>query len=89
MHRDEEIQGAGTAGADGGKGETEGIALISQYNGHGIFIAMEELGYIIMGLSFLFLTPVFNRINRLERTIRWCFPAPFILLIFAVVLQRF
>ena len=63
------------------KGETDGIALISQYNGHGIFIAMEELGYIIMGLSFLFLTPVINSTNRLERTIRCCFPAPFILLI--------
>ncbi len=65
------------------KGETDGIALISQYNGHGIFIAMEELGYLIMSLSFLFLSPVFNRTSALERAIRWCLPAPFILMIAA------
>ena len=35
-------------------GETDGIALLTQYNGHGIFIAMEELGYITMSISFLF-----------------------------------
>jgi hypothetical protein len=63
------------------KGETEGIALISQYNGHGIFIAMEELGYLIMSLSLLFLFPVFSGTSRLERTIRWCSALPFILTI--------
>lgn len=41
------------------KGETEGIALITQYNGNGLFIAMEELGYITLSLAFLFLAPVF------------------------------
>ena len=30
------------------KGETEGIALLTQYNEHGLFIGMEELGYITM-----------------------------------------
>lgn len=40
--------------------EHEGIALITQYNPHGIFIALEELGYIMMTISFGFLIPVFR-----------------------------
>lgn len=52
------------------KGETEGIALLTQYNGHGIFIALEELGYICMSISFLFLAFAFSAENRLEKAIR-------------------
>ena len=52
------------------KGETDGIALITQYNGHGIFIAMEDLGYITMSISFLFLAFIFSMKNRLEKVIR-------------------
>ncbi len=51
-------------------GETDGIALLTQYNGHGIFIAMEDLAYITMSISFLFLAFVFSIQNRLEKTIR-------------------
>lgn len=40
--------------------EYEGIALITQYNPHGIFIAMEELGFTMMAISFGFLVPVFK-----------------------------
>jgi hypothetical protein len=36
------------------KGETDGIALITQYNEHGLFIAMEELGYITMSIALVF-----------------------------------
>ena len=35
-------------------GEQEGIALLTQYNSHGIFIALEIIGYIIMIVSFGF-----------------------------------
>jgi len=52
------------------KGETDGIALLTQYNGHGIFIAMEELGYISMSISFLFLAFIFSMKNRLQKAIR-------------------
>ena len=62
-------------------GETEGIALLTQYNPHGIFIVLEDLGYIIMSLSFLFMAPVFTNKNRLESTVRWVFIAGFILTI--------
>lgn len=39
--------------------EYEGIPLLTQYNPHGLFIALEELGYIVMVLSFACMVPVF------------------------------
>lgn len=45
------------------QGETEGIAILTQYNPHGIFIALEEIGYLMMSLSFLCVAPVFRIIN--------------------------
>jgi hypothetical protein len=41
--------------------EFEGIPLLTQYNPHGVFIALEELGYLTMVLSFTCLVPVFWR----------------------------
>ena len=67
------------------KGETEGIALLTQYNGHGIFIAMEDLGYITMSISFLFFSFIFLFKNRLERTIRLILVLAFILTVLAFV----
>lgn len=60
------------------KNEIEGISLISQYNGHGIFIALEELGYLLMSLSMLFIAFAFPRQTRLEKTIRLIFILAFI-----------
>ncbi len=57
------------------KGETEGLALFSQYNPHGIFIALEDLGYLLMSAAFLFSAPVFARGKRLERSVYWLFMA--------------
>lgn len=66
-------------------GEREGIALLTQYNEHGIFIAMEELGYITMSISFLFLSFIFSQKNRLERTIRLILISAFLLMLIAFV----
>ena len=52
------------------KGETDGIALITQYNEHGLFIAMEELGYIAMSIALFFLAFAFSKKTRTERVIR-------------------
>ena len=67
------------------KGETEGIALLTQYNGHGIFIALEELGYIMMSLAFFFLVPVFAQKNRLEKSIRLILILPFIITVLSFI----
>jgi len=65
-------------------GETEGITLLTQYNPHGLFIVLEELGYIVMSLSFLFVAPVFAGQTRLEAAVRWVFTAAFVLTIVAL-----
>jgi hypothetical protein len=52
------------------KGETEGISLITQYNEHGLFIAMEELGYITMSIALFFLAFAFSKNTKIERAIR-------------------
>jgi len=55
------------------KGETEGLALFSQYNPHGIFIALEDLGYLLMSLAFLCVGVIFAGARKLERAIRCVF----------------
>lgn len=55
------------------RGETEGVALLSQYNPHGVFIALEELGYVLMSLAFLFAAPAFGGRRWFERVLRWLF----------------
>jgi hypothetical protein len=59
-------------------GETAGLSLFTQYNPHGIFIALEVLGYIVMSLAFLFTAGAFTG-RRVERAIRGLFIADFVL----------
>jgi hypothetical protein len=65
-------------------GETEGFSLFTQYNPHGIFIALESLGYLMMSAALLFAAPVFAR-GRLERAIRWLFVTDFVLAVVSFV----
>lgn len=71
------------------KGETEGIALLTQYNGHGIFIAMEDLGYFTMSISFLFLAFVFSTKSRIEKSLRIIMIAACVFTVLAFVLYTF
>ena len=68
------------------KGEVEGLSLLSQYNPHGVFIALEDIGYLMMGVAFLFMAPVFSRRVKLERVIRFLFIASSILAIGSLIL---
>jgi hypothetical protein len=54
-------------------GETDGLPLLIQYNPHGLFIALEELGYIVMAVSFVFVASAFNLGGRLAGGVRWVF----------------
>lgn len=60
-------------------GETDGISLLTQYNPHGLFIALEDLGYLLMSLAFFCSSPVFSRPTKLEKSIRWIFILGFVL----------
>ena len=52
------------------RGEVDGLAILSQYNPHGVFIALEELGFLVAGIAFLFLALALGS-SRLERATRW------------------
>lgn len=53
------------------RGETGALSLFSQYNPHGIFIALEDLGYLLLGLALLSTAGVFTGPSRLARALRW------------------
>ena len=59
-------------------GETAGLSLFTEYNPHGIFIALEGLGYLMMSAALLSDAVVFSG-GRLERAIRGLFIASFVL----------
>jgi hypothetical protein len=65
-------------------GETQGLALFTQYDPHGLFIALESLGYLMMTVAFLFAAPVFAG-GRAERAIRRLFVLSFVLAVLAFV----
>jgi hypothetical protein len=65
--------------------QTEGIPLLTQYNPHGIFIALEDLGYLLMSFSFLFLALALSGQNRLEAVAKWIFFIAFGLAMLAFV----
>ena len=60
-------------------GETDGMALLSQFNAHGVFIVLEEIAFIMMSISMLFMAPVFVGKTRSENAIRWIFTGNFVL----------
>jgi hypothetical protein len=68
------------------RGETDGITLLTQYNPHGVFIALEEIGYIMMNISFVCLVPVFTGTTKLERAIKTIFIISFILMTVAFIM---
>jgi len=51
-------------------GENDGLALLTQYNPHGLFIALEEIGYILMLFSIASLVWIFTGNSRAEKAIR-------------------
>jgi len=65
-------------------GETEGLSLFTQYDPHGLFIALESLGYSMMVVAFLFAAPVFTG-GGVERAIRGLFALSFVLAVVAFV----
>jgi hypothetical protein len=64
--------------------EFDGLAIMSQYNPHGVYIALEELGFLVMGLSFAFLALAIGS-SRLERVTRWVYLASSALIVAAFV----
>lgn len=67
-------------------GETDGISLLTQFNPHGIFIVLEELGFTLMIISLFALFPIFNGAGTLEKTIKWATIIGFLLAVISFLL---
>lgn len=60
------------------KGELDGLAPLTQYNPHGVFIALEEAGYLLMAVAFLFAGLALSKESRLERALGWILVGGFV-----------
>lgn len=67
------------------KGQLDGWAMWTQYNPNGVFIALEELGYLPMSVALACVAPVFTQRNKVERTIRWLFVLSLVTVVCALV----
>lgn len=65
-------------------GETQGLSLFTQYNPHGLFIALEALAYLMMSVALLFAAPVFAG-GKAELAIRGLLVLGFVLAFAAFV----
>lgn len=70
-------------------GETDGISILSQFNPHGIFIVLEEIGFLFMIISFFALVPVFSNKSSNQKAIKWTSVIGFVLTTFSLVLISF
>ena len=52
------------------KGEARDSVLFSMYNPHGVFIALEDVGYLLLGVTFFFTALAVATGERLQRAVR-------------------
>jgi hypothetical protein len=65
--------------------EPDGIAMLSQYNPHGVFIALEELGYLLMSLSLAVAARSIARDRPAARAVRRLFVSGFVVTMMLLV----
>jgi hypothetical protein len=53
------------------RGETDGISMLTQFNSHGLFIALEELGYLMMLAALALAASSFTASTKSARVLRW------------------
>jgi len=92
------VIGSGTLVADYGiqltvmqpgllRGETEGLSPLSQYNPHGLFIGLEDIGYATVNLALLLLgVALVGDGSKLVRAAGWVFSTGGTLTIVALIL---
>jgi hypothetical protein len=65
-------------------GQTDGLSLFTMANPHGLFVALESIGYLALAVAFLFASLAFTG-GRIERAVRWIFLAGFVLAVVVFV----
>ena len=69
-------------------GQTEGLSALTMNNPRGVFIALENVGYAVFGVAFVFLGGALaGGSSRLERAVRWVFTVGGALILAALVLS--
>jgi len=69
-------------------GQTEGLSALTMYNPRGVFIALENVGYAVFGVAFVFLGGALaGGSSRRERAVRWVFIVGGVLILAALVLS--
>ena len=69
-------------------GQTEGMSALTMYDPRGVFIALENVGYAVFGVAFVFLGGALaGGSSRLERAVRWVFTVGGALILAALVLS--
>ena len=66
-------------------GETNGLPLLIQYNGHGLFIALEELGYLTMSASLAAASLAISGEGRARAAVRQLFRAPVVVAVLGLI----
>jgi hypothetical protein len=59
------------------KNQLDGWSMLTQYNPNGVFIALEELGYLLMSLALLCAAPALEGDRRTEKFLRRLFALSF------------
>lgn len=54
------------------RGEAQSVVTLSQYNPHGVFIALESIGFLLLSVALAFLATTLGRAG-LERAVFWLF----------------
>jgi hypothetical protein len=57
------------------QGDSQGLTLLSMDNPHGVFIALEDIGYLLVGVAFLFAGRALPRTSGLQRSLSWLLTA--------------
>jgi len=65
--------------------ELDGVALLTQYNPRGLFIALEDLGYLLIAVAFLPIAAAIPRSLRAGAALRWTLAVAFVLALIAFV----
>jgi hypothetical protein len=68
------------------KDQLDGWSILTQYNPNGVFIALEELGYLLMSVVFVCLVPVFTEHTGLDRAMRWLLLLSFAATVLSLIL---
>jgi hypothetical protein len=57
---------------------------LTQYNPNGVFLALEELGFLLMSVVFLAIAPVFHGPTKTDRALRWILVGSFVATVVAL-----